>query len=142
MHKLIYPILSIILCIGVTGYGYSQAPVEDPALVEHLYGGAPIRNVKGEIIRRADVIAAYRKLHACPSTLKFTGPCPNWSLDHGRPLACGGKDVIDNLIWMHNDIKSGRVPNPKHCKDCYELNVFATNPPQPDTAKCVNKIVL
>lgn len=69
----------------------------DQALIDYKMCGKVIRNNEGEINRRQDVIVAYRKLYPCPSTGKHYGACPNWSLDHTVPLACGGCDSVTNL---------------------------------------------
>jgi hypothetical protein len=42
----------------------------------------------------------FRKYNACPSTKKFTGPCPGWKMDHMEALRCGGRDTPDNLWWQ------------------------------------------
>jgi len=60
----------------------------------------PQRNVQGEIIRRADVLAAFKKAWPCPSTHKTSGPCPGWIMDHVVSLACGGADSVANLQWL------------------------------------------
>lgn len=42
----------------------------------------------------------FRKYNACPSTGKFSGPCPGWVMDHLESLRCGGKDIPENLWWQ------------------------------------------
>ena len=108
-------------------------------LDEIRYCGPPKRDAKGTIIRRADVLAAFRKLHPCPSTGLTKGACPGWAMNHDRSLACGGCDAVWNLSWMPADIKSCAGP---HCVDRYEryINQIA-DPVIADTAECVNKIV-
>jgi hypothetical protein len=93
------------------------SPYKDYAMT----GQPPARNADGSIKRDPKVIAAYRKLYACPSTDKFTGPCPDWALDHTRPIDCGGVDAVWNLTWMHNSIKSAKGP---FTKDHYERRVY------------------
>lgn len=92
----------------------------DP-LSEVRYCGTPKRNAKGEIVRRADVVRAFRKLYPCPSTGKTTGACPTHAVDHVVPLACGGCDSVSNLQWLPNEIKSGRGTLPK---DRWERAVY------------------
>ena len=105
----------------------------DPDLLETRYGGAPKRDANGRIIRRAAVIAAYKKIHPCPSTgLYGPGACPGWALNHDKPLACGGRDAVSNLSYMRNDAKK--------IVDSYERQINALNPPIEDTAACVNQI--
>lgn len=109
----------------------------DP-LLETRYCGAPVRLADGTIRRRADVLAAFRKVHPCPSTMLFGGACPGWAMNHSLPLACGGCDAVGNLAWLPTDIKSCAGP---HCVDRFERKINASTPPQPDTANCVNVIV-
>lgn len=113
-------------------------PVRADPLLETRYCGAPVRLADGSIRRRADVLAAFRRIHPCPSTLKFTGACPGWAMNHDRSLACGGCDAVSNLSWMPTDIKTCAGA---HCVDRYERRINATIPPQPGTPGCVNVIV-
>ena len=105
----------------------------DPDLLETRYGGAPKRDANGRIVRRAAVVAAYKKLYPCPSTgLYGVGACPGWSLNHDKPLACGGRDAVSNLSYMRNDVKK--------IVDSYEREINALDPPIDDTAACVNQV--
>ena len=123
--------LLLLLVMLVAG---TAATAQTGPLVETRYCGAPKRDASGDIIRRADVIAAYRKLHPCPSTGKLgKGACPDWALNHNVSLACGGCDSVSNLSFMRNDVKK--------IVDSYELKINASTPPQPDTARCVNKVL-
>jgi hypothetical protein len=100
----------------------------DPALVETRYCGSPTRDANGVITRRSDVIRAYWAQHVCPSTLKYSAPCPGWALNHVLPRACGGCDSVDNLIPMQVSTKK--------LVDAVERKINAHNPPFPDTAAC------
>lgn len=93
------------------------------------------RDESGNIKRSSTVITAYKKLHPCPSTGLTTGACPDWSLNHSIPLACGGCDAVYNLTWTPNVIKSCASP---WCIDRYERKINAATPPVPDSAACVN----
>ena len=90
-------------------------------LDETRYCGPPKRNAAGDIIRRADVRNAFRKLHACPSTGEFIGACPGWSIDHVVPLVSCGCDAVSNMQWLPNEIKSaaGTI-----AKDRWERRVY------------------
>lgn len=81
----------------------------------------PARNANGEIIRRADVLRAFKKIHPCPSTGLTSGACPGWSVDHTWPLAVCGLDSVGNMAWMPNAIKSaaGKLP-----KDRWERRIY------------------
>lgn len=112
--------------------------VAEAQLVETRYCGAPRRSATGDIIRRADVIAAFQKQHPCPSTGLTKGSCPGWEKDHVVPLACGGCDSVSNLQWFPTKLKAsaGTI-----AKDRWERKVYASNPAQSDTGNCVNVIV-
>lgn len=102
-------------------------------LIETRYCGAPNRDATGKIIRDSSVIAAYKRIHVCPSTGLYGNlACPGWSLNHPMPLACGGCDAVSNLMYMRNDVKRE--------VDKYERSISALNPPISDTANCINKI--
>jgi hypothetical protein len=92
------------------------------ALTEVRRCGPPPRTASGEIKRRSDVLTAFKKLYACPSTGLHTGSCPDWSIDHTLPLALGGCDAVFNLQWLPNAIKSCAGTA---CKDRWERKVYA-----------------
>ena len=129
--------LAIVL-VAVAGCAAQVTPKSlmmnvDPDLIETRYGGAPKRDANGRIVRRSAVVTAYKKLYPCPSTgLYGAGACPGWSLNHDKPLACGGRDAVSNLSYMRNDVKK--------IVDSYEREINALNPPIDDTAACANKI--
>lgn len=90
-------------------------------LVETRECGQPRRNSAGEIVRRADVLRAFRRLHPCPSTGKTSGACPDWSIDHVWPLASCGCDAVPNMQWLPNATKSAAGTLPK---DRWERRVY------------------
>jgi|SRR5690242_18117369 len=45
---------------------------------------------------------AFKRAHPCPSTGKSHGACPGYTIDHIRPLACGGADAPSNMQWQTN----------------------------------------
>lgn len=119
----------------------STAAHADPALEETRYTSKVIRNSDGSIHRRADVVAAFKRIHPCPSTGKTYGACPNWQANHTIPLACGGTDTVSNLMWAHKSIKTGSAATCPYCIDRVELKINAALPPIPDTANCVNEVI-
>lgn len=56
--------------------------------------------------RSADVVAAFRRIHPCPTTGLSSGSCPEWSINHVIPLVVDGCDSVSNLQWLPNEIKS------------------------------------
>jgi len=93
----------------------------DP-LVDHRICGEPRRDDRGRIVRRADVIAAYKRQHPCPATGRSTGACPGWSVNHVIPLASGGCDAVDNMQWLPNAIKTCKAAA---CIDRWERRYYA-----------------
>lgn len=96
------------------------APGHDP-LKETRYCGVPKRTTEGRILRRADVLYAFRKLYPCPATGQSQGSCPGWAINHTIPLAVGGCDAVYNLDWMPTAIKSCARPE---CRDRWEREVY------------------
>lgn len=81
----------------------------------------PKRNHSGEIVRRADVLRAFKRIYPCPSTMQTSGACPGWAIDHVIPLKCGGVDAVGNLQWLPNAIKSCAGDK---CKDRWERKIY------------------
>lgn len=81
----------------------------------------PIRKADGSILRRADVLTAFKKNHPCPVTGLTTGSCTGWQIDHVIPLACGGKDEVANLQWLPIQIKTAAGT---YAKDRFERKIY------------------
>ena len=75
------------------------------------------RDSNGVIIRSSKPGYAFRQIHSCPVTFKTTGACPGWSIDHVIPLASGGCNILENMQWLPNEIKTCAG---KFCKDRWE----------------------
>lgn len=101
------------------------APAATDPLQETRWCGEPRRDAQGRILRRADVLAAFRKLYACPATGRHAGACPGWAIDHIIPLSEGGCDAVRNLQWLPREIKSCASPA---CKDRWEREVYRRQP--------------
>lgn len=98
---------------------------------DYRYCGPNIaRDADGSTARSTKVLAAFKKIHPCPSTGRTYGSCPGWAMDHDWPLACGGCDAVFNLSWMPNVIKSCAGTT---CKDRYEIEMYCrrSNKPPP-----------
>ena len=90
-----------------------------PALEETRYCGEPKRDANGRIVRRADVRAAFKRLHPCPATARAVGACPGWQIDHVIPLACGGCDSVGNAQWLPDRLKTATGG-----KDGFERRIY------------------
>jgi 5-methylcytosine-specific restriction endonuclease McrA len=99
----------------------------DP-LVDDRYTDHIKRDQRGHIVRRADVIAAFKKQHPCPVTGKTYGKCPGWSINHVIPLACFGKDAVSNMQWLPNEIKKCKE---NWCIDRFEREIYNKKSAEP-----------
>jgi len=111
----------IISCQPAPAAEVSAADLKRLDTVDLKYCGPPARDKDGRIIRSKRVKAAFRELVACPSTGLFTGPCPDWSIDHPWPLEKCGCDSVTNMQWLKNSIKSCAGTE---CKDRWERKVY------------------
>jgi 5-methylcytosine-specific restriction endonuclease McrA len=65
-------------------------------------------------VRSATAKENFRKVNACPSTGRNTGPCPGYEVDHVTPLACGGADSPGNMQWLSTS--ANRSKDSRGCK--------------------------
>lgn len=103
------------------------------------YCGSPVRELDGSIKRSTAELNLFKLVHQCPSTGKTAGPCPGWAIDHVIPLACGGCDLIHNMQWLPDQIKSTSSP---YSKDRWERRVYAAPVPYPSNGQCVNETIV
>lgn len=108
-------------------WGTARAQTLDPVL-DYRYAGEVVRDPDGSIHRSTKVINAFKKMWACPSTGKHSGPCPGWAIDHVISLACGGRDAVFNMAWMPDEAKSCAAD---YCKDRWERRVYGGNDMSP-----------
>lgn len=130
MIRLIIPLAIIALCAS-----YAKA---DP-LKEERYVNQVKRDAKGQILRRADVLVAFKKIHPCPSTGKTTGACNGWQMNHVIPLACGGIDAVSNLSWQPTVTKTCWQD---WCQDRFERLIYEAPYSIEGADNCKNKIVI
>ena len=62
----------------------------------------PKRNAAGKIVRSKAVLSGFEAMYPLPAHLKRE----DFQINHAIPLACGGKDIIENLLWMHKKAKT------------------------------------
>lgn len=105
-------------------------------LLDERYVDEIKRDAKGQIMRRADVLVAFKKIHPCPSTGKNTGACKGWQMNHVIPLACGGIDAVSNLSWQPTVIKTCWQD---WCQDRFERKIYAIGA---GASACKNEIVI
>lgn len=118
MMRTLMHIAYVIALLFVIFY---QATTYSGPLDETRYTKEIKRDKYGRILRRADVIAAFKKVHPCPSTGLTYGACAKWSINHVIPLACGGKDAVSNMMWAPKIIKRCKK---WWCIDRYERKVY------------------
>ena len=123
-------LLLLLLCLPLLA---AAMPLE-----ETRYCGPPKRDARGQIIRRADVLTAFQRIHPCPVTGLKTGACPRWQKNHAIPLACGGCDEVSNLYWANEQIKTCADP---WCIDRFERKINAAPYAIADTAACKNEVL-
>lgn len=111
-------------------------PVWANPLIDERYVNEIKRDANGQIVRRADVLVAFKKAHACPSTGKDNGACPGWQMNHVIPLACKGADTVSNLSWQPTVIKTCWQD---WCQDRFERKIYAIGA---GTPACKNEIVI
>lgn len=58
------------------------------------------RDKNGHIARSEHAKNEFTKLHPCPSTGKSSGSCPDYVIDHVKPLKRGGADDPSNMQWQ------------------------------------------
>ena len=127
--------LSLLVTLALSTCVHAQTL--DPK-VDIRVGQSVIRTPAGVIKRSTAVIAAFQKIHACPSTGAHIGACPGWAVDHVIPLACGGVDAVYNMQWLPDQVKSCAG----WCKDRWERKIYASEPPALDSPACANVIVV
>jgi hypothetical protein len=55
----------------------------------------------------------FKREHRCPSTGRPRGACPNYVIDHIKPLAIGGADAPSNMQWQ--TIKAAKAKDKIEC---------------------------
>ena len=122
-----YLLVILVIFWGMFFMEHASAQELDP-LVDYRYTGVVLRDAKGKTLRSTKVIQAFRKLYACPSTGAHIGACPDWSIDHVGPIACGFADAVYNMQWLPDQIKSAAGP---FSKDHFERRIYGGNDMSP-----------
>lgn len=67
----------------------------------------------GRIVRSIAVLHEFKRIYPLPSHLNHK----DFNINHAVPLACGGRDIVENLIWMH---VSAKTCAEDYCQDRHE----------------------
>lgn len=97
----------------------------DTRAIEHVYadlrylpdGVAIARDSSGRIKRSNIPRVDFANIHPCPSNLLSTTVCEGWEIDHIIPLACRGRDAVENMQWLDDETKA--------LKDLFERRIYA-----------------
>lgn len=129
---------TILVLLAAAG-AYGDVNPDDAYTDPKECGFVP-RNADGTIKRSSAEVAHFQLVNPCPSTGLTTGSCPGWSVDHIKPLACGGCDKIVNMAWMPNPIKSC---SGTYCKDRLERKIQYYKGPIPgmNESSCKTTII-
>jgi hypothetical protein len=73
----------------------------------------PKRYADGRLVRSVTVIAEFQRLYPLPLHLKRA----DFQINHSIPLVCGGRDIVENLTWMHVKAKTCAED---YCQDRHE----------------------
>ena len=73
----------------------------------------PGRYSDNRIIRSLSVIEDFKKLYPLPAHFNRD----DYQINHAIPLVCGGRDIVENLIWMHVKAKTCADD---YCQDRHE----------------------
>lgn len=74
--------------------------------------------------------ANFVKAHPCPATGKTKGACPNWVVDHIKPICAGGVDAPSNMQWQRfSESKIKDKEEMKLCQTAKRQKSFLTNVP-------------
>ncbi len=120
--KTIAIIFAILLaCLALGAQAETVVLTTPDPFTDIRMGSTVERAANGSTKRSRAVTIAFRKLYPCPSTGKRTGACPGWALDHPIPLDCGGRDIVANMQWLPDQIKS--APGP-YSKDHFERRIY------------------
>ena len=57
-------------------------------------------NASAEYHRSQKAKTIFKYSHPCPATGRTKGSCPDYIIDHIKPLACGGADEATNMQWQ------------------------------------------
>jgi hypothetical protein len=67
---------------------------------QHQGTGCAARFKKAVLLATQNKKAKFEKTHPCPSTGRTPEACPDYVVDHIRPLKRGGADRPENMQWQ------------------------------------------
>lgn len=59
---------------------------------------------------------AFERAHPCPATEKTYGACPQFVVDHRRPLCASGADLPANMVWQ--PLAESKIKDREEAKLC------------------------
>lgn len=62
----------------------------------------PKRYADGRIVRSQAVLREFERLYPLPAGHDRS----KYQINHSVPLVCGGRDIVENLIWMRVEAKT------------------------------------
>ncbi len=140
MRYLLIVLLFLTGCasqVNVPNALLSNASQTDLRLIETRYCGEPARDaVTNKVLRDSKVTTAFRAQNPCPATGLTKGACPDWQMDHIKPLDNGGCDAVSNMQWLPTWLKTCAG----HCKDRWE-RLINCKPVEDGGTGCANSII-
>jgi len=93
--------------LGLHAWGFYRPSFSEPmrtlmAIISALWIALIIlvAIATGADARDAKQVRLFRAANPCPATVKATGACPGWVVDHIKPLCAGGANAPVNMQWQ------------------------------------------
>jgi hypothetical protein len=125
-----------IVLIAMFLVACSSAPVVQPLALLSVDSRLIETRYCGKTERDAKVAAAFRRQNPCPATGLTTGACPDWQVDHVKPIDNGGCDSVSNMQWLPTWLKTCAG----HCKDRWERKINC-RPISEGGTGCTNSVI-
>ena len=106
--KILYHTYVVVMVIALLMTGCSDQAYADIRCCTEVK-----RYNDGRIVRSIIVLQEFKRLYPLPVNLNPK----DFHINHAVPLACGGLDIVENLIWMH---VSAKACAEDYCQDRHE----------------------